>query len=137
MPLQPAALSGFASLDVMLPLPTDREPVMFETPRGQIAITAQPVSKDLLHRLTSLVIVALLVAAGVIAYRLGCRLLLRQAASTMTFAILLILIGLLVWLLDVLPWFAIALFVVGLLLALARLFGLSRIRRVTTPARPY
>lgn len=129
-----ANLAGLASLDVQLPIPTDRQPIMFETPRGQIEITAQPVSKDLVNRLTSLGILALLIAAGVIAYRLGRQLPLRQATGTMAFAILLILLGLLSWFLNVLPWFGAILFVIGVILAIRRALDYRRTRSAATPA---
>lgn len=136
-PASPAAnLAGLASLDVQLPIPADRQPIMFETPRGQIEITAQPVSKDLVNRLISLGILALIIAAGVIAYRLGRQLPLRQATGTMAFAILLILVGLISWIVNILPWFGAILFVVGVALAIRRMLDYRRQQAAVAPANP-
>lgn len=114
-----AGANGLASLDVPLPFPA-REPIMFETPRGQIEITAQPVAKDVIHRLTSLLILLLVIAVGVIVYRTCRQMPLRQATGTMAFAVLLILLGVISWMANVLPWFGAVLFLVGVILAIRR-----------------
>jgi len=91
------------------------------------------VAKDLVDRLTSLGILALVVAAGVIAYRLGRKLPLRQATGTMAFAILLILLGLLGWILNILPWFGVVLLIIGVILAIRRGLDYHRARAAATP----
>jgi membrane-bound ClpP family serine protease len=93
---------------------------MFTTPRGAIEITAQPVARDLVRRLTNLAILLGFIVVGVIAYRIFRQLPLRQATGTMAFAILVALLGFLSLLARFLPWIGLVLLVVGVVLIVRR-----------------
>jgi hypothetical protein len=113
------APTGLASLDIAIPQRGNA--FLFTMPRGDIEITAVPASRDLLFRLTKLGIIAALIAAGVILYRIFSQLSVRQATGTFAFAILLMLVGFMSLLANVLPYFGGILFLVGLVLLVLRL----------------
>jgi hypothetical protein len=112
------APAGLASLDIQIP--SRGQVFMFTTPRGAIEITAQPVARDLVRRLTNLAILLGFIVVGVIAYRIFRQLPLRQATGTMAFAILVALLGFLSLLARFLPWIGLVLLVVGVVLIVRR-----------------
>jgi hypothetical protein len=113
------APAGLASLDIQIP--ARGQVFMFTTPRGAIEITAQPVARDLVRRLTHLGMVLGMIVVGIIAYRIFRQLPLRQATGTMAFAILVALLGFLSLLARFLPWIGLVLLMVGVVLIVRRL----------------
>lgn len=126
-PLQP---TGLASLDI--DVPARGQVFLFTMPRGEIEITARPYSWDLLTRLINLGVIAALIAVGVVLYRIGSSLVVRQATGTLAFAMLLIVLGLGSLLFGFLPNFGGLLILIGFVLVVRRL--LDQRRAVVAPA---
>lgn len=120
----PAAPTGLASLDI--DVPPRGKVFLFTMPRGETKITASPVSRDLTERLINLAIVAGVIIVGVIVYRIARQLPVRQATGTMAFALLLILVGFLSWLLSILPLYGVIALIVGVVLLVRRIIDRRR-----------
>ncbi len=116
--------TGLASLDI--DVPPRGNVFLFTIPRGETKITAAPVSRDLTDRLINLAIVAGMILIGVAIYRVGRHLPVRRATGTMAFALLLILVGFLSWLLSILPLYGVIVLIVGVVLLVRRLVDRRR-----------
>lgn len=123
-PMQPMQPTGLASLDI--DVPARGQVYLFTMPRGEIEITARPYSWDLIGRLINLAIVAAVIVVGVVVYRIGRQLAVRQATNTMAFAILLIVLGLVSLLFAFLPTFGGVLMLIGVVLVVRRVLDQRR-----------
>lgn len=118
------AIAGLASLDVAIPM--DGVEFLFTTPRGKVEITARPVSHSLVARLWG---VGGLIGAAVVLWivtRPGLVRIYRTVASTLVFAILLIVAGLASVVLGVLPLGGLIAAIVGAGLIVQRFVGARR-----------
>lgn len=121
----PAPPTGLASLDI--DVPPRGKVFLFTMPRGETKITASPVSRDMTERLINLAIVAAVIIVGVIVYRIARQFPVRQATGTMAFALLLILIGFISWLLSILPLYGVIAMIVGVVLLVRRIIDRRRV----------
>jgi hypothetical protein len=108
--------AGLASLD--LRLPERGRSYNFTTSRGQIEITARPVSDVLIGRLIGLAGLAGVVFVGWLATRQPAREAYSRLAGTVAFGVLLAVVGLLSLITGVFPYLGLVLIVVGIVLAI-------------------
>ena len=103
------AAGGLASLDVEIPVRGTE--YRFTTPRGEVAVTARPVSRTMMDSLKQIGLVVLFIVAAVVVVRVVRRLR-RRVSPVVIAAGLLILLGLIGMI--VLPMAGAALVIVGL-----------------------